>query len=133
MHSNETILYFLQCIKQVKMTYSLQRFSSIFERSVFNINKIIIFQIIIVANHRRYTTLCINGYIFAMVPLSFFYTIIQFFSQKHGTSPCERNSQCEHGQPIEQTRSLFCRQLINRNTSATSGELIRRSKRITDK
>ena len=47
----------------------------------------------------------------------------------------KRNSQLEHGQPMEQTRSCFARATrvwlaVNYNTSVTSGDLIRCSKRI---
>ena len=45
----------------------------------------------------------------------------------------KRNSQLEHGQPMEQTRGLFCTfdsDVADHNTSVTSGEWIRCSKRI---
>ena len=48
----------------------------------------------------------------------------------------KRNSKCEHRQPMEQTRGLFCKcnsgvaHAVNHNTSVTSGEWIRCSKRV---
>ena len=47
----------------------------------------------------------------------------------------KRNRHCEHGQPMEQTRCLFCMRTqvwlaVNHNISVTSGEWIWCSKRI---
>ena len=43
----------------------------------------------------------------------------------------KRNSQHEHGQPMEQIRGLFARATqVNHNTGITSGERVRCSKRI---